>query len=358
MNKIKKKLLKNINAYSQQRYFNKHLTEAEKNEINRFPGITIGEKIYNFIYDNHEKHYCKKCKKELKFKSFKMGYNTYCSSACSAKQRIKSKESIQKMLNTYKQTMLSKYGVENSFQLDKVIKDIKNRDEDFYKRRKEKTVITNREKYNCDWANQNTDIQNKRKNTNMIKYGNNCSLHGPYGILTLNPDLLKTHSNIESQVVDFIKSVFSYIIIENSRKIITPLELDIYLPEINLGIEINGVYWHSLHQSDQYKKLYICNEKNINLIQIYDLEWEKQKNIIQNLLTSFIFGKSYNIEDYKYITYEKNNLVYHNNYWPIPDNFKKYVIGYTDREKYFPYPNDRDKYIIDCGYSIIQKTVK
>ena len=44
--------------------------------------------------------------------------------------------------------------------------------------------------------------------------------------------------------MEFIKSIYSDEIIENSRTIISPKELDIYIPQKNLAIEYDGLYWH------------------------------------------------------------------------------------------------------------------
>lgn len=43
-------------------------------------------------------------------------------------------------------------------------------------------------------------------------------------------------------MLSFIKEIYDKDIIENARKIIDNYELDIYLPNKNLGIEYNGLY--------------------------------------------------------------------------------------------------------------------
>lgn len=65
---------------------------------------------------------------------------------------------------------------------------------------------------------------------------------------------------------------------ENDVIQITPYELDFYIPDLNLGIEINSLYHHSLKlgngKSDtyHYDKSSLCKEKGINLIQLYNDE--------------------------------------------------------------------------------------
>lgn len=71
-------------------------------------------------------------------------------------------------------------------------------------------------------------------------------------------------------------------------------ELDIWIPDHNLAIEINGLFWHSFHPSQNraenrkrhLEKTTECEQKKIDLIHITDWEWHNQKHIIKNLLMS------------------------------------------------------------------------
>jgi hypothetical protein len=68
-------------------------------------------------------------------------------------------------------------------------------------------------------------------------------------------------------------------------------ELDIYIPDINLGIEYCGLYWHShevLKNKNYHKnktKLF-KNEYNINVITIFENEWKNKPDIIKSILHS------------------------------------------------------------------------
>lgn len=55
----------------------------------------------------------------------------------------------------------------------------------------------------------------------------------------------------------------------------SPLELDMYLPEHNLAIEVCGVYWHSeiwLDRTYHQRKLQMCEAKGIRLLTIFEDE--------------------------------------------------------------------------------------
>lgn len=76
-------------------------------------------------------------------------------------------------------------------------------------------------------------------------------------------------------------------VIHNSRKIIQPLELDLYIPERKFGIEFNGIYWHSERYKSQtyhYDKFMACKEKGIQLVQIWQDEWQLKQPIVKQML--------------------------------------------------------------------------
>ena len=74
-------------------------------------------------------------------------------------------------------------------------------------------------------------------------------------------------------------------------------ELDIYIPELKLAVEINGTYWHSsIYKSEDYhqKKSLECISKGINLIHIFEYDWLhlKTKNIIVNRLKNKLISNN------------------------------------------------------------------
>lgn len=102
----------------------------------------------------------------------------------------------------------------------------------------------------------------------------------------------KSTSKAELEIVEFLKSLNISNIIQSSRNIIpNRQELDIYLPDFNLAIEFNGLYWHNEDfQKDNYhlQKLNVCLENNINLIQIFEDEWVKNQEIVKSRLTNIL----------------------------------------------------------------------
>lgn len=70
------------------------------------------------------------------------------------------------------------------------------------------------------------------------------------------------------------------------------LEIDLYLPELQTGIEFDGLYWHSNeHQlNDNYhiNKTELANKQNINLIHIFEDEWILKKNIVLSRISNIL----------------------------------------------------------------------
>lgn len=79
----------------------------------------------------------------------------------------------------------------------------------------------------------------------------------------------------EKEIVNFLKNN-NISVEENVRSIIPPKEIDIYLPDYNIGIEFNGLYWHQenkIGKDYHLKKYKECEEKGIRLISIFEDEW-------------------------------------------------------------------------------------
>jgi hypothetical protein len=97
----------------------------------------------------------------------------------------------------------------------------------------------------------------------------------------------------ENEVYDFIKSL-GIDVIQTYKKL--RFEIDIFVPQFNIGIEFNGLYWHSEYRSGRGKnyhlnKTKICERNGIQLIHVFEDEWLKHKDIIKARLIH-IFNKS------------------------------------------------------------------
>jgi len=89
----------------------------------------------------------------------------------------------------------------------------------------------------------------------------------------------------EKELLKFIKSIYSGEILINDKSIISPYELDIYLPDLKLAFEYNGLYWHSeLYKDMNYhlNKTVACEKNHIHLIHIYEDDWIMKNEIVRS----------------------------------------------------------------------------
>jgi hypothetical protein len=103
--------------------------------------------------------------------------------------------------------------------------------------------------------------------------------------LKCNPIEIK-RSSFEIEVGNFLKSMNINIEVGN-RSLLNNLELDYYLPDYNLAIECNGLYWHNeLFKSKKYhiNKTKSCEKLGIKLLHIWEDDWLYKKDIIKSIV--------------------------------------------------------------------------
>ena len=101
-------------------------------------------------------------------------------------------------------------------------------------------------------------------------------------------------SRMENEIYNYIISLIpNEVVIQSDRTILSGLEVDIYIPNRKIALEINGNYWHSdLFKDPDYhqKKTIACGKKGIRLIHIFEYEWnslefqEKLKTFLKDIL--------------------------------------------------------------------------
>jgi hypothetical protein len=216
--------------------------------------------------------------------------------------------------NNIKQQIFEKYGVSSHTQREEV---------------KSKTKQTCLKKYGAENPSNCAEINDKKRLTLLLKflpimkqYLNRLNLeiqeeyhnsHTPLPLKCLKCNTIfqeslfnvkqgcgrcptcfskRAHSIKETELYNFISSL-GFEVIKNSRKIIAPYELDIYIPDKQIGIEYNGLYWHSeKYRAKTYHldKVNQCNAKGIRLIQVFEDEYVYKQNIVEARLSQ-ILGK-------------------------------------------------------------------
>lgn len=97
-------------------------------------------------------------------------------------------------------------------------------------------------------------------------------------------------SRKEDEVNEFVESL-GHNTLRSSREVLKPLEADITVPERNLIIEFNGIYWHSEVIKDKYyhqNKTLNAHEKGYNIIHVWEDDWDDpvKQEIVKNKIRS------------------------------------------------------------------------
>lgn len=219
-----------------------------------------------------------------------------------------------------KSTNIHKFGVDNPMKSDII---------------KEKIIQNNLEKWGVEYYYQTEEFKEKSKETSLKKWGDksykkseyfynntivgsdkshigylgnsehlfNCECGKEFIIRTDNY-FSRKKSNIklctvcnpigdlksikEKELYEFIQSIYSGELIQSYRD---GLEIDVYLPDIKLGFEFNGLYYHS----DKYKdKFYHLNktkyfkERGIRIIHIWEDDWVNKRPILESQIKNWL----------------------------------------------------------------------
>ena len=140
-------------------------------------------------------------------------------------------------------------------------------------------------------------------------------------------------SSYETELCELLKSWGIKNIERKCKYILSPYEVDIYLPDYQLGIEFHGLFFHSYEhklndfQGDnkkaiEYHKIKVdkAEEKNIRLIQIFEDEWLNNKDKVIGILK-----RSLNIVDKR--VFARKCVVKEVSYKEAKDFLDKYHIG-------------------------------
>ncbi|MCK9477009.1 MAG: hypothetical protein M0R46_13875 [Candidatus Muirbacterium halophilum] len=304
-------------------------------------------KYYNYINNisNGGKYYCKKCKniKTEKTNIERYGVKTTLlepKTQEKIKNTIRDKYGVEHYSQTeefkerIKKNNLEKYGVDSYFQTENIKKQRFDKyGVEYYPQTnefKEKKKETCLEKYGVEHYSQTKEFKERIKENIINKYNEEYNIK----IIKITDDILKIKCNIcneeynihkwllknrlhkykinpciicnpinsytssgkENKMIDFIKEIYSDEIIENDRKILNGKEIDIYLPDLNLAFEFNGLWWHNeLYKDKNYhlEKTEKCLDKGIHLNHIWEDDWNFKQDIVRSIILNKI-GKTTN----------------------------------------------------------------
>lgn len=257
----------------------------------------IRERLYYIKHNTHTPPTCPICGGVLKWDNTKQSFRTFCSVKCGSSsiltQQKRKETNISKLgvaypaqstdvRNKYKQTMLDRYGVSHVGQTQNSISCTEELIRDLYVSQHLSTFdIASR----CNVSQ--SFVSNLLRQYNIEPHAKSC---------------------FEQQVIDFLRIDLNLDLELNSRKIIPPKELDIFIPSHNLAIECNGLYWHTEISGNKNKfyhndKTLACASQQIRLIHIFESEWINFIDIVKSRLQSItrnnltIYGRKCTIQE-------------------------------------------------------------
>jgi len=136
-------------------------------------------------------------------------------------------------------------------------------------------------KFKCHVCNDYFQLHKNTLNDRIRNKNTICSKCNP---------ISKGDSDGERKLYEFIRDNYSGEIIKNDRSTIKK-ELDIFLPELGIAFEYNGLHWHSeLYKENNYhqKKSNICRERGIKLINIWEDDWLFKSNIVKSRILNIL----------------------------------------------------------------------
>ena len=180
---------------------------------------------------------------------------------------------------------LNKYGVVNPFQSDKIKEKVRQTNIDRY-------GVANPTQSHIDFDKIN-DAYLKSKSAYEIASELGVTPTFVYRELHERGIITPFKSSGETAVLEYIKSIIGDSeVIANTRKVIPPKEIDIYIPEHNLAIEYNGIYWHGERNGKgrnyHLNKTRLCEEKGIHLIHIFENEMFESPEIVKSRLSNLL----------------------------------------------------------------------
>jgi len=284
---------------------------------------SITEKLYARI-NEVTKEKCPFCEKFRKFRSSSAGYSQTCGSkSCTHRAQQ----------NSIRQNLIEKHGVHHISQLESVKekRTLTNLERfgssNYFSSEKGKNHIKRRlkEKYGVENVMQVSSIQKKIRKSQTKRWLNEWNLETPDDIKVLsneknivifcdkckkesemlptlfytrvknekeicincNPKYYTSGSEAQQEISIFIENLG--LAVKTNYRILNGKEIDIYVEDLEIGFEFNGLYWHNeLYKERNYhlEKTKLAFSGGIKLYHIWEDAWTHKKDIVKSRIKS------------------------------------------------------------------------
>ena len=201
---------------------------------------------------------------------------------CIERYGVDSVSKVEEFKKRQVDTLIKRYGVDSPLKSAKI---------------KEKAKETLKKNYGVDSALQSPILMARMKKTCLEKYGDDHAMRNDevktrsmrsriekYGTLVSN--LGKT----QREITTWLNSLgFNF---KPDVSILLNRELDLYDPAQSLAIEFCGLYWHNENSPEPRTRSYHhdkwrrCKDKGIQLLTIFDDEWNQRRSVVESLILS------------------------------------------------------------------------
>ena len=195
-----------------------------------------------------------------------------------------------------------------------------------------------------------------------------CPKHGSFSIKPYShlqgkgcPKCIEKISKMENEVFEFIQKLKPNVI-QTDKTVLQGKEIDIYVPDMKIAIEFNGLYWHSelfKEKNYHYEKWKNCSDNGIKLISIWEDDWVEKKNIVKSILCNSLNVKNIKIYARKCTIKEisskeskmflvenhiQGNVNSKHRYGLFYDNELVSVITFGAKRRFMKHTNNEDEY--------------
>lgn len=238
------------------------------------------KEYYDSYLKKENEGFCKICNEPTIFENFTLGYRNCCCADCTReyntgyRNNFQTPEAIEKIKKTSIKTRNKNLRI---FEKDNDLILISNLNLKYFKR------IVEYKNLKVIYYHQNKYVKKSEISLKELKQLDK----------KFQKEAKTYNSKYEAELHEWLKEIYQGEILDNKYGIIkddTKKQLDFYIPEKNLAIEFNGDYWHSVNtgRDPNYhlNKTLLCQEKGIQLIHIFEYEWNSKKDILKSIISS------------------------------------------------------------------------
>lgn len=296
---------------------NKEELNFIKKETDYLPkDCTIMERVYQIINNLYERPKCLNCNEKVNFINFNSGYSDFCSSFCFNHSTLH-KETSSKIYKNKTQKEKEEWNKNRKNTMSNKTKEewiiIKDKQKDTFLKKYGDENYKNTKKLKETWREKTYQqlvsgerLKNEYKplftkeEFNGVRFQKYKWVHLACGTefeddidkgnFPRCPKCYKVYGSslAEKEISEWLKSL---IVIEENKKFDNKYELDIFIPSKNIGIEYNGLYWHSEINGNKDKNYHLDKTKffekqGIQIIHIFEDEWIEKQEIVKSIILS------------------------------------------------------------------------